>query len=257
MKKNSADGQGAKKGLQGMIVRAGVALVLAGILFAGLALAGARISQPETGVPAADAISPDMFIRQGGAIGLGRIIRFRVLAASDSPFDQSVKLKVRDAVLEYLRPELQGAGSVPAAAAVISGRLPGIRQVAGQTLRSSGSDQPVQVYFGVTAFPDKTYGSAFFPAGNYQALKIVIGPGQGHNWWCVLFPPLCYVDLTQSAQDLSGGQQIFPAAASAGGQDVQRPRLTTRIGTWFMGSESHYLARLVWARWLAAGGHGV
>jgi stage II sporulation protein R len=244
MKKNGADSLDTKKGMKRIIVRAGVALLLGASLFAGMALAGASIPQPKTEAPAVSAVSPDMFKREGDTIGLGRIIRFRVIAASDSAFDQSVKLRVRDAVLAYLHPELQSTGSEPAAAAVISGRLPGIRQVARQTAQSAGSDKPVQVFYGVTAFPNKTYGSVVFPAGNYEALKIVIGAGQGHNWWCVLFPPLCYVDLTQAAQDLSGGQEIVPSAAGMGGRVSRYPRLTTKIGVWFTGVRSHSLAFL-------------
>jgi stage II sporulation protein R len=224
-----------------MAIRVGVAVLLASALFAGLAVVGAAVPRPQAKTPV---ITADMFRRQGNTIGLGRIIRFRVLAASDSAFDQAVKLKVRDAVLAYLRPELQGAGSETTADTLISGRLPEIRQVALQTLRSNGSDQPVQVSCGVTAFPVKTYGSYIFPAGNYDALKIVIGPGQGHNWWCVLFPPLCYVDLAESAQNLSGGEQIYPVVAGCSpgtsGQTGLHPVLSSRIGLWLselVGSE--------------------
>ena len=219
----------AKNDMKRTIVRVGVALLLGLVLFAGMSLAGATATQSPTAAPA---VSPDMLKHDGDTIGLGRIIRFRVIAASDSPFDQAVKIRVRDDVLQYLRPVLQGAANESAAAAVISGRLPGIRQVAQQTVQLAGSDKPVQVFYGVTAFPVKSYGSVIFPAGNYQALKIVIGPGQGKNWWCVLFPPLCYVDLTQAAQDLSGGQQIVPVAAGRDGQAARYPHLTTKIGVW-------------------------
>ncbi len=255
MKKNGASSDD-RNGMKRLIVRVGVALLLGVVLFAGIALAGVQDPQPTTEAPAVSAVTPDMFQVQGDTIGLGRIIRFRVIAASDSPFDQAVKIKVRDAVLEYLRPELQGAGSEPAAAAVISGRLTGIRQVARQTVQAAGPDKPVQVFYGVTAFPDKTYGSAFFPAGNYQALKIVIGAGQGHNWWCVLFPPLCYVDLAMAGQDLSGGQQVASSAAGMGGQATRYPRLTTKIGVWLTGAGVDSLAKLVVSDWrLAVGGH--
>lgn len=195
------------------------------ILAAGLALAGAsaqRLTAPD----------PELLERGGDAIGLGQIIRFRVIAASDSASDQAVKLRVRDAVLDYLRPELQGAAGESAAAAVISGRLPAIRQVALQTVQSAGLNDPVQVSYGITAFPIRAYGPAVYPAGNYQALKIEIGDGQGQNWWCVLFPPLCYVDLTRAAQDLPGGQQIRQGAVPGDGQITQYPRLTTKIGAW-------------------------
>jgi stage II sporulation protein R len=241
MKKNVASGH--KRNVKRMVARAGVVLLLGTALFAGLALAGASIPQPKTETPAVAAVTPDMFQRQGDTIGLGRIIRFRVIAASDSVFDQAVKIKVRDAVLAYLHPELYSAGSESSAATIISSRLPGIRQVAQQTVQSAGSDKPVQVFYGVTAFPDKTYGKTLFPAGNYEALKIVIGSGQGHNWWCVLFPPLCYVDLTVEAQDLAGGEQIVPASGM-GGQMARYPHLTTRIGVWLTGVKLPSLAFL-------------
>jgi stage II sporulation protein R len=251
VKKNSAGSGGTRNGLKMIAVRTGVVMLFGAVLFAGLALSGVSGSRPKTETPAVAAVTPDMFKRQGDTIGLGRIIRFRVIAASDSAFDQSVKLRVRDAVLAYLHPELQNVGSESSAAVLISSRLPGIRQVARQTVQSSGSDKPVQVFYGVTAFPDKTYGSVIFPAGNYEALKIVIGSGQGHNWWCVLFPPLCYVDLTLAAQDLSGGQQIVPSAAGMGSQMTRYPRLTTRIGAWFNGVSVHSLDRLVVGCWRA------
>jgi stage II sporulation protein R len=204
------------------------------ILLAGLALAGA---------PALQIPDPDLLGRQGGTIGLGQIIRFRVIAASDSVSDQAVKLRVRDAVLDYLRPELQDAAGEPAAAGAISERLPEIRQVAQQTVQSAGSPDQVRVSYGVTAFPDRVYGPVVYPAGNYQALKIEIGEGQGENWWCVLFPPLCYVDLTRAAQDLSGGQQITWQGAVPGDELAsQYPRLTTKIGTWIAGARSPALA---------------
>jgi stage II sporulation protein R len=244
-----------KAGVGRTVFRAGAALLLGAALLAGLSLAGSPAPgaltpalAPQAGAGAVAppaAAAPANLRRDGDTIGLGQIIRFRVIAASDSAFDQVVKLRVRDSVLDYLRPGLQKASSESAAAALITSRLPGIRQVASQTVRASGSNLPVQVYWGVTAFPDRAYGSVFYPAGNYQALKIVIGPGQGQNWWCVLFPPLCYVDLTRAAQDLSGGQQIaFGAAAARGGQSAGYPRLTTKIGAWLSGVDHHSLISL-------------
>ncbi len=225
-------------GVKRIAVRVVTAMLLGTVLFAGMAVVLSPALQPAAQKPddyqslaQSLAAAPDQLRHDGDTIGAGQIIRFRVIAASDSAFDQSVKLRVRDAVLDYLRPELQGTGSEQAAAVLISGRLPGIRQVARRTVQASGTDRPVQAFYGVTAFPAKAYGSVVYPAGNYQALKIVIGAGQGKNWWCVLFPPLCYVDLTRAAQDLSGGQQIVP---------VKYPRLTTKIGSWFNG------ARLAW-----------
>ncbi len=205
-------------------------------LFAGMALAGVSTPQSPTGAPT---VSPACSSMSGDTIGLGRIIRFRVIAASDSPFDQAVKLRVRDAVLDYLRPELQGAASDPRPPQSSPAGCRGSARLPSRRCRRPGRIRPVQVFYGVTAFPVKNYGSVIFPAGNYQALKIVIGPGQGKNWWCVLFPPLCYVDLTQAAQDLSGGEQIAPARRAWMGRLTQYPRLTTKIGVWLSSDHSH------------------
>lgn len=170
-----------------------------------------------------------------------QVIRFRVIAASDRPEDQRLKLRVRDQVLELLRPELKQARSRQEAAGIIARHLVEIRSLAGQTLRQEGDNHQVQVTWGVTDFPAKIYGPLVFPPGEYQALKIVIGPGEGRNWWCVLYPPLCYVDLAGSAPEARPGSSLsdrsHPAAASRG----EAPLLTTRIGSWLQASARGWL----------------
>jgi stage II sporulation protein R len=182
---------------------------------------------------------------ESGRPGPQEIIRFRVIAASDRPADQSLKLDVRDAVLDYLKPDLQQAGDVNMASEVIEGHLPQIRQVVQDTLKSRGSSSLVDVTWGMTDFPNKAYGPLIFPAGSYQALKIVIGSGGGKNWWCVLFPPLCYVDLTREAQS------IGPDANGASGvqeriTNSRPPYLTTRLGEWLKGDYGRSLLSWFW-----------
>ncbi len=159
------------------------------------------------------------------------VVRFHVIAKSDQSVDQELKLDVRDAVLDYLRPSLEGVKDQQAAASVIQGKLPEIEQVAVQTLRDRGCSDPVDAYFGVFDFPVRVYGPLTFPEGKYQSLRIVLGEGEGENWWCCLFPPLCYVDLTSSAQVLkkkavdSDGTQLEPVDEKLENEQLEDEKL--------------------------------
>jgi len=124
------------------------------------------------------------------------LIRLHVVANSDSPEDQSLKRNVRDAVLRYMEQALDGIRDVEQSKAVISSRMDDIKAVAQREIKSFGRNDEVKVMLGEYPFPTKAYGDITLPAGNYQALKVVIGDGLGENWWCVLFPPLCFVDVT-------------------------------------------------------------
>ena len=126
--------------------------------------------------------------------------RFHVLANSDSEEDQALKLKVRDAVIEYLEPGLKESNSKEATRAYILNHLPEITDVAGRTLRAAGSNYDLQVVIGESEFPTKSYGSVTLPAGRYEALRIEIGAAEGRNWWCVMFPTLCFVEETEAEE---------------------------------------------------------
>lgn len=123
--------------------------------------------------------------------------RFHVLASSDSEEDQAIKLKVRDAVLDYLEPGLRESNSKEDTRAYILSHLSEITDVAGRTLRAAGSSQKLQVVVGESEFPTKSYGSVTLPAGRYESLRIEIGEAEGRNWWCVMFPTLCFVEETE------------------------------------------------------------
>ncbi len=123
------------------------------------------------------------------------VIRFRVIANSDNPLDQAVKLEVRDRVLQTLDPYLNGVKSRAAAQTSILKLEGRIKREANQVLRLDHARYRAQVAFTRTLFPTKAYGTWVLPAGRYEALLITLGKGQGHNWWCVLYPSLCFVDM--------------------------------------------------------------
>ncbi len=122
------------------------------------------------------------------------IIRFHVRAESDSEHDQWIKLKVKAAVLDYISPVLSDSHSVDESRQILDNESDNIRNVAVTTLRSLGDESDVSVYFENCYFPMKTYGDMTFPPGEYEAFRVDIGDAKGKNWWCVLYPPLCFVD---------------------------------------------------------------
>jgi len=121
-----------------------------------------------------------------------KILRFHVLANSDTAFDQDIKLKVRDAVGMYLSPLLEQSDSLEETKEIVNKQITSIIRVAENTLADYGYDYRVSAKITEAEFPKKIYGEFVFPKGNYEALQIVIGEGQGQNWWCVLYPNMCF-----------------------------------------------------------------
>ncbi|MBO5370946.1 MAG: stage II sporulation protein R [Clostridia bacterium] len=126
----------------------------------------------------------------------GSVIRLHVLANSDSAEDQALKLKVRDRVIEETDGIFTDSENVVGAKSKIEGNIDFIKDIAKDEIRKNGYDYDVNVSLGMSDFPTKEYGNIILPAGSYEALKIEIGDAKGKNWWCVLFPPLCFVDET-------------------------------------------------------------
>ena len=124
----------------------------------------------------------------------GEVFRLHVLANSDADFDQKLKLKVRDAVLEEMNPELSKSKSKEETQLIIYQNLDRIEKCALETIRKEGYNYTVHSEIGNEYFPEKHYGDIRLPAGNYDGLKLIIGNGEGQNWWCVMYPPLCFVD---------------------------------------------------------------
>lgn len=139
------------------------------------------------------------------------IIRFHVIANSDSQEDQSLKLHVRDYVMERLEKNLTekiyenqtliSTGKISEAQVIenyVSENLSLIEAWAKEAIIESGYDYTCDANLGVRHIPAKYYGDVLFPEGNYKALNITIGQGKGQNWWCVVFPPLCLIDAEDS-----------------------------------------------------------
>lgn len=140
------------------------------------------------------------------------MIRLHVLANSDSDADQALKLKVRDKILATAETALDGTSNVDQAERKLDALLPELEQAAAETIAAEGYSYPVHVELEKTWFPTREYATFSLPAGEYEALRVVIGAGEGHNWWCVVFPPLCVesstetVETTAAEDGLSNGQ---------------------------------------------------
>lgn len=126
-----------------------------------------------------------------------KIIRFHVIANSDSLNDQAVKLKVRDDVLNYLSPKLEKSSSLEESRKILNENDSQIKKIAEAEIKKCGCDFTVKTELSNENFPVKTYGNITLPQGKYEAYRIIIGSGKGQNWWCVMFPPLCFVDITK------------------------------------------------------------
>ncbi|PWW08436.1 stage II sporulation protein R [Paenibacillus cellulosilyticus] len=121
-------------------------------------------------------------------------IRLRILANSDAPADQAVKRHVRDAVVEAMNNWVSGPATIDQARETIRTHMGEIEAVIAHELEIRGFEYGFKAELAVVPFPTKMYGSRVYPAGDYEALRITLGKGAGQNWWCVLFPPLCFVD---------------------------------------------------------------
>ena len=142
------------------------------------------------------------------------LIRLHVVANSDSEEDQSVKLLVRDAVVSSLEGDLKKLGDVREAKAYLQENLTKIQAVANETLEKAGFDQTAVVTLCREAFDTREYDTFSLPAGVYESLRIVIGEGEGHNWWCVVFPTLCLSATTEGFEDTAAAAG-FPDSLSA------------------------------------------
>ena len=123
-------------------------------------------------------------------------IRFHILANSDSVSDQALKMRVKESVVNYIYEKTGDFKTVDEAKNFILNNDKAIKSIATKTIADNGYDYTVSSTFGFSDFPVKTYGDVIFPKGTYTSYTIKIGNGKGHNWWCVLYPPLCFVDVS-------------------------------------------------------------
>ena len=152
-----------------------------------------------------------------------RVVRLHVLANSDSEEDQALKLQVRDAVLDRAEALLTQSEDRTEAEALLREHLADFEQVAASVITAEGYDYPVSVELEDTQFPTREYEGFTLPAGEYLALRVLIGAAEGQNWWCVVFPPLC----TTAAAEV-------PAAALEGGLSEDQVGLITEENTGYV-----------------------
>lgn len=131
----------------------------------------------------------------------GKIIRFHILANSDSEEDQQLKLKVRDAIGSFMQPKLVEVTEIEESRQIVMENLSAIEEQAEKVISEEGYTYTVSARLANTDFPEKTYGPYTFQAGNYEALEVTIGNGEGHNWWCVMYPNLCFFNSTYEVVD--------------------------------------------------------
>ncbi|WP_371932086.1 stage II sporulation protein R [Mesobacillus subterraneus] len=131
-------------------------------------------------------------------------IRLRILADSDLEKDQNIKRLIRDEVNKEITNWVQELTSIEEARNVIKSKLPEIQAIAEEVIAAEGSNHPVKTEFDKVQFPTKLYGQLLYPAGEYEAILITIGEGEGANWWCVLYPPLCFLDFSNGEATSEG-----------------------------------------------------
>ncbi len=178
---------------------------------------------------AAKAYTPNNLMRQANealpaekpaALSADNLIRLHIRGNSNEDADQEVKIKVRDALMETYGEALDGVSGAGEAEKVLSKSLADIERVAAECLRESGFTYGAKAAVRVDYFPDKQYelasgGRIYLPAGKYKALVVELGSGKGDNWWCVMYPPLCYLDLVQRAVLLYPAEGGAPAEAKS------------------------------------------
>ena len=126
-----------------------------------------------------------------------KIIRFHVLANSNSREDQELKIKVKDKIIEYIFPKLEESNSLEESREILTENEEEIIEIANKCIKENGYDYSVSIEFKRENFPEKVYGNITLPQGEYEAFRILIGQASGENWWCVMFPPICFVDVTK------------------------------------------------------------
>lgn len=136
------------------------------------------------------------------------ILRFHVVANSDSKQDQEIKLVIKEELTTALKPSLKHAKNIDEARVIIKENLSTLEQIANQTLIDNGYEYTASASLEKGYFPLKVYGDLTLPPGEYEAIRIELGLAKGQNWWCIMFPPLCFVDSTYSVVPDSSKEQL-------------------------------------------------
>lgn len=151
------------------------------------------------------------------------LIRFHVLANSDSPEDQLLKLKVRDRIIEVMKEKLGASASLQETRRILADNLNFIEEAARTAIETSGGSYAVEAVLGDFNFPTRRYRDVVLAAGQYEALRVVIGEGKGQNWWCVMFPPLCFIDIKNGLIDEQTRRELKSVLSEAEYQAISAP----------------------------------
>lgn len=164
------------------------------------------------------------------------ILRFHVLANSDSDEDQQLKLRVRTLLLDSIYEKLGGNASLDDTKEYVLANKDSLEQEAEDYMKAEGYDYPAHMEVTECYFPTKTYGDMVFPCGTYDAVRVEIGKGKGHNWWCVLYPPLCFVDSTYAVVPDSSREILRESLDAADYQALlkKQPEVHIRIRSKFL-----------------------
>lgn len=152
------------------------------------------------------------------SVDFKNVLRMHILANSDSELDQKIKLAVRDAVLDFEIEETSAAVAETAEQAekILREKLDLLIERAREVLSAFGVSYGVRVEFGSFGFPERNYYGTIYPAGNYRAVRIILGEGEGHNWWCVMFPPLCLLGPKDCVQEeVATSSNLMPVVTDA------------------------------------------
>ncbi len=163
-------------------------------------------------------------------------VRLRILAHSDSLEDQRIKRLVRDQVVKEIQSWQKQPTHIDEARQMIMEKLPRFSQIVNQVLQQYQVPYSAHVDYGAVPFPTKLYGEKVYPAGEYEALRITLGSGQGDNWWCVLFPPLCFIDMesgqafSREEVSLAAGSQVLAAAEDELNLPIKETKAEVKVG---------------------------
>lgn len=138
----------------------------------------------------------------------GEVLRFHVLADSDGAADQRRKLEVREALLAYMEEQMPAGAGLEQTKDWVRAHLKDLEEKARERLEQDGCEDPVEAELVKDYFPEKSYGDVTFPAGEYTALRVRIGDARGHNWWCCLYPSLCFTDAVTARVPEEGKRQL-------------------------------------------------
>lgn len=136
------------------------------------------------------------------------VFRLHVIANSDTDEDQSLKLKVRDSLLNYMNDLCVNCSTKQEAISLANAHKSDFQRIAEETVANNGFNYPVKITISNFYFPTKNYGDISLPAGLYDALRVEIGEAKGQNWWCVMFPSLCFIDISSGVVDDEGKESL-------------------------------------------------